>query len=71
MNDRELKDEFLNLMNEYFILDDSPESLNEEQERTFVNKLDSLVSQSNDKIFVDVKKTIRRYKLNKINNGKL
>jgi hypothetical protein len=67
MSNNDLNKQLIYLMTEYFILDDSPEFLDEEQERTFVQKLSKIVNQSDDKSFVEAKKMIRKYKLKKIN----
>jgi hypothetical protein len=56
MSNNDLNKQLIYLMTEYFILDDSPEFLDEEQERTFVQKLSKIVNQSDDKSFVEAKK---------------
>jgi hypothetical protein len=62
--------QIIDLMTEFFVLDDSPEFLYKEKEDSFVQKLNNIVSQSNDSTYAEVKKMIRKYKINKLNESK-
>jgi len=69
MEINDLNKQFIDLMTEFFVFDDSPEFLSKEQEEVFVNKLNNIVMQSDDNKYIEVKRMIRKYKLEKINNN--